>query len=38
LPGLLPEVLNETEMHAILALPDMREKLGIRDRCMLEIL
>ena len=38
LPGLLPEVLNEREMDAILALPDMREKLGVRDRCMLEIL
>jgi integrase/recombinase XerD len=38
LPSLLPEVLNEKEMNAILALPDMREKLGVRDRCMLEIL
>jgi len=38
LPDLLPEVLNEQEMDAILALPDMREKLGVRDRCMLEIL
>jgi integrase/recombinase XerD len=38
LTGLLPEVLNEREMDAILALPDMREKLGVRDRCMLEIL
>jgi integrase/recombinase XerD len=34
----LPEVLSEEEMDAILALPDMREKLGVRDRCMLEIL
>ena len=38
LPSLLPEVLNEKEMDAMLALPDMREKLGVRDRCMLEIL
>ena len=38
LPRLLPEVLNEREMNAILALPDMREKLGVRDRCMLEVL
>ena len=38
LPSLLPEVLNEREMDAMLALPDMREKLGVRDRCMLEIL
>ncbi|MDR2696334.1 MAG: site-specific tyrosine recombinase XerD [Deltaproteobacteria bacterium] len=38
LPGLLPEVLNEKEMNDILALPDMRDKLGVRDRCMLEIL
>ena len=38
LPSLLPEVLNEKEMDAILALPDMREKLGVRDRCMLEVL
>jgi integrase/recombinase XerD len=38
LPTLLPEVLNEKEVDAILALPDMREKLGVRDRCMLEIL
>ena len=38
LPSLLPEVLHEKEMNTILALPDMREKLGVRDRCMLEIL
>ena len=38
LPSLLPEVLNEKEMDAILALPDMHNKLGVRDRCMLEIL
>jgi integrase/recombinase XerD len=38
LPSLLPEVLNEKEMDAILVLPDLREKLGVRDRCMLEIL
>jgi len=38
LPTLLPEVLSEKEMGAILALPDMREKLGVRDRCMLETL
>ena len=38
LPELLPEVLSEEEINAVLALPDMREKLGVRDRCMLEIL
>jgi len=38
LPSLLPEVLHEKEMDAMLALPDMLEKLGVRDRCMLEVL
>ena len=38
LPSLLPEVLNEQEMDAMLALPDMGEKLGVRDRCIFEIL
>jgi integrase/recombinase XerD len=38
LSKLLPEVLNEKEVGAILALPNMLEKLGARDRCMLEIL
>jgi integrase/recombinase XerD len=34
----LPEVLSEAEVNAVLALPDMGEKLGVRDRCMLEML
>lgn len=38
LPSLLPEVLSEEEVHAVLALPNMGEKLGVRDRCMLEVL
>ncbi len=38
LPLLLPEVLSEEEITALLELPDMRERLGVRDRCMLEVL
>lgn len=38
LPLHLPEVLSRTEIEAMLALPDMHEKSGRRDRCMLEML
>lgn len=38
LPSLLPEVLTRDEMERLLAQPDMRERLGRRDRCMLELL
>lgn len=38
LPQHLPEVLNREEMERLLALPDMRDKSGRRDRCMLELL
>lgn len=38
LPQHLPEVLSREEMKKLLALPDMDEKSGRRDRCMLELL
>lgn len=34
----LPEVLSKTEMAAVLASPKLTEKLGFRDRTMLELL
>lgn len=34
----LPEVLTREEMHAILASPDISDRLGFRDRTMLELL
>jgi integrase/recombinase XerD len=34
----LPEVLTQTEMRSILEQPDIKEKLGFRDRTMLELL
>ena len=34
----LPEVLSEAEMRAILIQPDVHEKIGFRDRTMLELL
>lgn len=34
----LPEVLTRQEMDAVLDMPDLREKLGFRDRAMLELL
>ena len=37
LPQYLPEVLSKAEMDRLLQLPDMREKCGRRDRCLLEI-
>ena len=38
LPQHLPEVLSREEMEKLLVLPDMDEKSGRRDRCMLEML
>lgn len=38
LPQYLPEVLSREEMECLLALPDMNDKSGRRDRCMLELL
>lgn len=38
LPSLLPEALSQEEMNRLLALPDMRDRCGRRDRCMLELL
>ena len=38
LPQYLPEVLSKAEMDRLLHLPDMREKCGRRDRCLLEML
>lgn len=34
----LPEVLSRAEMDALLAVPDLSDKLGFRDRTMLELL
>lgn len=34
----LPEVLSRTEMESLLAAPDTKDKLGFRDRTMLELL
>jgi integrase/recombinase XerD len=38
LPKKLPEVLSQKEVAAILNRPDLTDKLGFRDRTMLEIL
>ena len=38
LPSLLPEVLTQDEMTALLEQPDLRDRQGRRDRCMLELL
>lgn len=38
LPQHLPEVLSRDEMEKMLAQPDIRERGGQRDRCMLELL
>lgn len=38
IPSLLPEVLSREEMLAMLAAPDQTDKLGRRDRTMLELL
>ncbi|MDQ6973187.1 MAG: site-specific tyrosine recombinase XerD [Mariprofundaceae bacterium] len=34
----LPKMLSEAEVEALLAAPDTSELLGLRDRCMLELL
>ncbi len=38
LPRTLPDVLTRDEMAAVLALPDLSDRLGFRDRTMLELL
>lgn len=38
LPKHLPEVLSQKEMEALLAAPDLRTKLGFRDRTIMELL
>ena len=38
LPKKLPEFLTREEIARVLALPDVSTKLGMRDRCMLELL
>lgn len=38
LPQHLPEVLTRDEVDTLLAQPDLRDKSGRRDRCMLELL
>lgn len=38
LPALLPDVLNREEVAALLETPDAEDKLGRRDRAMLELL
>ncbi|RRD69587.1 MULTISPECIES: site-specific tyrosine recombinase XerD [unclassified Desulfovibrio] len=38
LPQYLPEVLSRDEVDKLLAQPDVRQKSGQRDRCMLELL
>ena len=38
LPSLLPEVLTQEEMACLLDQPDLRDRQGQRDRCLLELL
>lgn len=38
LPRTLPDVLSREEVNTLLSMPDMHEKLGFRDRAMLELL
>lgn len=38
LPRLLPDVLSQAEVEAILGQPDVHSKLGFRDRTMFELL
>jgi integrase/recombinase XerD len=37
-PGRLPKTLSEADVEALLAAPDTGTALGLRDRCMLEVL
>lgn len=34
----LPDTLSEADVEALLAAPDVEQALGLRDRCMLEVL
>jgi integrase/recombinase XerD len=34
----LPKALSEADVEALLAAPDVEDSLGLRDRCMLEVL
>lgn len=34
----LPETLSEADVEALLAAPDLEDNLGLRDRCMIEVL
>lgn len=34
----LPDTLSEADVEALLAAPDVQQPLGLRDRCMLEVL
>ena len=34
----LPDTLSEADVEALLAAPDVEDSLGLRDRCMLEVL
>lgn len=38
LPLRLPEVMSQDEINTVLAQPDLKNKGGVRDRCMLEML
>ncbi|MFO8032650.1 MAG: site-specific tyrosine recombinase XerD [Desulfohalobiaceae bacterium] len=38
LPKMLPEVLSRKEMESLLQQPELSSKLGVRDRCLLELM
>ncbi len=38
LPALLPDFLTQDEVFELLEQPNMQDRLGVRDRCMLELL
>ncbi len=38
LPSLLPDFLSQDEIQSLLAKPNMQDRLGQRDRCILELL
>ncbi len=38
LPSLLPDFLSQDEIQTLFAKPDMQDRLGQRDRCILELL